>query len=213
VHILADSTNPGFSYFNTVTTDQNGFYTDSLLIPNGTQILFNVYTFDCINVIHQSNLISANPPLIADFQICDSITNNCNSLFTIVSDSLNPYAFYFMDLSSGNPNVWLWDFGDGTTSTMQNPTHLYSSSGVFQVCLTIINTDSLNYCTSTSCDFVVVDTLFPCIAHFLYSRSRNPPRDWKFFNSKKSDAYICRYWNVFCLSDSLEGDSGNGFLL
>jgi len=35
----------------------------------------------------------------------------------------------FKDLSTGNPVSWLWDFGDGTTSTLQNPTHTFFSSG------------------------------------------------------------------------------------
>jgi len=34
---------------------------------------------------------------------------------------------------------WLWDFGDGTTSTAANPVHLYSKSGTFDVTLTVTN--------------------------------------------------------------------------
>ena len=42
----------------------------------------------------------------------------------------------FTDHSSG-ASVWYWTFGDGATSTSQNPTHSYSSAGVYTVSLTV----------------------------------------------------------------------------
>jgi hypothetical protein len=34
---------------------------------------------------------------------------------------------------------WLWDFGDGITSSLRHPVHSYSQSGLFEVCLTASN--------------------------------------------------------------------------
>ena len=45
-----------------------------------------------------------------------------------------------IDTSSGSVNSWYWEFGDGDTSTIQNPTHTYNENGSFQVNLTITNT-------------------------------------------------------------------------
>ncbi|MDP6909534.1 MAG: M36 family metallopeptidase, partial [Flavobacteriales bacterium] len=45
----------------------------------------------------------------------------------------------FTDNSTDIPESWLWDFGDGGTSTLQNPTHVYASSGTFTVELTASN--------------------------------------------------------------------------
>ncbi len=42
----------------------------------------------------------------------------------------------FLDFSV-NPTEWLWDFGDGTTSTLQNPRHSYNEIGTYNVSLTI----------------------------------------------------------------------------
>jgi PKD repeat protein len=42
----------------------------------------------------------------------------------------------FTDTSTGSPDNWLWDFGDGHTSEDQNPTHQYLKSGSFTVTLT-----------------------------------------------------------------------------
>jgi PKD repeat protein len=47
-----------------------------------------------------------------------------------------PLSVAFTDLSSPTPTSWLWDFGDGTTSTLQNPTHNYTVAGVYSVTLT-----------------------------------------------------------------------------
>ncbi len=43
----------------------------------------------------------------------------------------------FTDQSSGDPTSWLWDFGDGSTSTDQNPVHAYAQVGGYTVTLTI----------------------------------------------------------------------------
>ncbi|HOS82928.1 MAG TPA: PKD domain-containing protein [Methanolinea sp.] len=43
----------------------------------------------------------------------------------------------FTDLSTGNPTSWSWNFGDGTTSTLQNPTHTYTTPGTYTVALRI----------------------------------------------------------------------------
>lgn len=45
----------------------------------------------------------------------------------------------FTDLSAGNPNAWLWLFGDGSTSTNENPEYQYSDTGYFSVTLIAIN--------------------------------------------------------------------------
>lgn len=48
-----------------------------------------------------------------------------------------PLQVQFTDLSSGQVDAWLWDFGDGFTGTLQNPLHTYTLSGTFTVSLTV----------------------------------------------------------------------------
>jgi PKD repeat protein len=45
----------------------------------------------------------------------------------------------FSDLSLNNPTSWLWDFGDGDTSTIQNPNHIYVQNGIFTITLSATN--------------------------------------------------------------------------
>lgn len=50
-----------------------------------------------------------------------------------------PLPVRFTDTSSGVPEKWKWTFGDGTTSTDENPLHTYTTEGRFSVSLTVEN--------------------------------------------------------------------------
>ncbi len=45
----------------------------------------------------------------------------------------------FTDISTGNPDEWLWQFGDGSTSATKNPDHFYNDTGYFSITLIAIN--------------------------------------------------------------------------
>ena len=48
-----------------------------------------------------------------------------------------PFPVIFTDQSTGNIASWLWDFGDGQTSSLQSPPHEYQTSGTYTVRLTV----------------------------------------------------------------------------
>lgn len=65
---------------------------------------------------------------------------------TTPSSGCSPITVSFQDASSGNPTSWLWDFGNGNTSTQQNPSAQYSTPGSYTVKLRVTNaqgTDSI----------------------------------------------------------------------
>ena len=62
----------------------------------------------------------------------------------------SPLTVKFTDTSSNYPTSWLWDFGDGVTSTEQNPTHTYTKPGNYTVTLTASNLAGNNTVTKTS---------------------------------------------------------------
>lgn len=66
-----------------------------------------------------------------------------------------PFLYQFKDLSSGNINAWSWDFGDGNSSSMQNPVHRYEQEGTYQVCLTVTDINNPDSCYDQSCLDVV----------------------------------------------------------
>ncbi|WP_082092987.1 PKD domain-containing protein [Methanosarcina siciliae] len=50
----------------------------------------------------------------------------------------------FTDQSANAPTSWLWDFGDGATSTEQSPSHTYKTAGTYTVNLTATNAIGTN---------------------------------------------------------------------
>lgn len=81
-----------------------------------------------------SNTITVNPRPVADFSA--PVTSRCEP----------PLTVNFQDLTAGGATGWQWDFGDGGTSTLQNPSHTYTAYGSFDVRL--IATNSFG-CTDT----------------------------------------------------------------
>jgi hypothetical protein len=78
-------------------------------------------------------------------------------------DGCNPINFYGVN-NGGSPVVaWFWEFGDGQTSTQQNPTHYYAAGGSYKVCLTILATNNHGEtCCERICYEVEVCPPGPC---------------------------------------------------
>jgi PKD repeat protein len=60
-----------------------------------------------------------------------------------------PLTVQFTDGSSGDPTSWSWNFGDGGSSTAQNPSHTYTAAGTYTVSLTVANADGSDTMTRT----------------------------------------------------------------
>jgi gliding motility-associated-like protein len=86
--------------------------------------LVNTYN-NCVDSVKKTIIIQ--PKLTASF--IANKTKSCKPPFTVD----------FSDLSFANPVSWLWNFGDGTYSTLQHPSHTYTGYGIFNVTLTVIN--------------------------------------------------------------------------
>jgi len=74
-------------------------------------------------------------------------------------DGLAPLNVNFRDSSIGTITSWLWDFGDGQTSTEQNPTHTYNDLGTYTVSLTVTGPTGSN--TDIRSDYIRVTCLPP----------------------------------------------------
>ena len=55
------------------------------------------------------------------------------------SKTINLLDVIFTDISTGTPTSWLWEFGDGNTSTTSTASHTYTSAGTYLACLTVTN--------------------------------------------------------------------------
>jgi PKD repeat protein len=93
--------------------------------------------------------------------LCDSVHVVCPPLTAAIGSAGNFPVIQFTDLSIGSPYAWAWDYGDGNTSTLQNPTHAYPSPGTYQVCLTV--TDSCRQDSSCIALDVLVGVATPAV--------------------------------------------------
>lgn len=87
--------------------------------------------------------------------LCNMVTITCDLPNTDWSESTTDFDATFTDMSTQSPSSWFWEFGDGNTSTMQNPTHTYAAAGSYTVCLTATNScgsDSVCYTVDIICD-------------------------------------------------------------
>ncbi len=100
-----------------------------------------------------------------DFVNNDTIwPRECQAMFFSYPDSVDLLTANFMDMSdtgtpSGIIDTWYWDFGDGNTSTLQNPSHTYAVEGEYNVCLTITTLTGDVLCESTECQITVIGDL------------------------------------------------------
>jgi PKD repeat protein len=70
-----------------------------------------------------------------------------------------PLSVQFTDASTGAPTSRQWTFGDGTTSTLQSPAHVYQAAGTYDVSLTATNANGSN--TKTKVGFITVSAATP----------------------------------------------------
>ncbi len=136
-----------------------------------------------------------NPDGCGDVEIKENlitIVEGPTAAFTVdkTSDCLISSVFAFSD-SSLNANFWLWDFGDGNTSTQQNPTHSYSDFGSYTVCLTVTNDAG---CTETICRDTLISLIPPDINFEADVRTGCSPLTVNFTDLSTEDDIVNRLW-------------------
>ncbi|MFH2094454.1 MAG: C25 family cysteine peptidase [Bacteroidota bacterium] len=87
------------------------FHSDGYVNESGFEVEFGCY-------------MTNQPP---DAEFYSQVTTSCTGEIS------------FTDMSTNGPTSWLWDFGDGNSSTMQHPVHFYTTSGTYDVTLIAIN--------------------------------------------------------------------------
>lgn len=157
-----------------VLTDASGYY--ELDVPFDPQLQLYVYVLDfCTGIEYFENLPNPNGGFTADFYVCEDILpppppNACGAFFTYEQIGVDPYVVNFIDLSYSfdsifDAGVWNWNFGDGATSTEQNPSHEYAATGNYVVTLSF----SMDTCSSTYTSIVTVMDSLGCMCPPIWS--------------------------------------------
>jgi PKD repeat protein len=66
-----------------------------------------------------------------------------------ITQGTAPLTLAFTNTSTGDGLEYYWDFGDGNTSTLKNPTHTFVNPNVYSVTLTVTNANGTNQASQT----------------------------------------------------------------
>ncbi len=78
----------------------------------------------------------------------------CQAGYTHTPDTSGQYTILAYNTSTGTNLSYLWDFGDGGTSTLPYPVHQYAGAGTYNICLSVAQPSPA--CADTFCDSVSV---------------------------------------------------------
>jgi predicted outer membrane repeat protein len=128
----------------TFTSTLGTFNPITATTTNGTTKTTFTATTTGINTI---NATAGTTPISTNITVYDTPIANFK---TNTTNGIAPLNVQFTDTSSNVPTSWSWNFGDGTTSTDENPTHTYNTDGTYTVTLTVSNTAGNNTIIQTN---------------------------------------------------------------
>lgn len=114
--------------------------------------------------------------------------------FTPASPTIND-TIQFTDLSGGAPAGWSWSFGDGTSSTQQNPSKKYNAQGTYTISLTVTRNGAS---ASTTRDINVSGTVpgtIPVVAAFDASAVSAAPGQTISFTDRSTGSPVQWTWS------------------
>lgn len=141
---------PSYVYYGAIASNGDKIlewtYSDASWIPDDAAYI----CMDVLTLMGGAGPTSGNSyELVLSNFTYDNMVIAANFSADVRSGTTNT-TFQFTDTSTGLPSTWLWNFGDGTTSTAQNPTHNYTTAGTYTVTLTASNAVSSDVETKTS---------------------------------------------------------------
>ncbi len=119
---------------------------DGNSLPNGGTIVANSGS---VTLVQTSDVAVNKEGFIASWQ-CTYATAPPITSFKADDTASCSGLVNFTDLSQNGPTSWTWDFGDGDTSNLRNPSHTYSQAGYYTVKLKSGNSFGNNQITKTN---------------------------------------------------------------
>jgi PKD repeat protein len=121
------------SSIKAVLTDSTGYYNLTGLPAGINKLMVTKFSYDTTSVMVD---IQSGQSIQRSFEIREILDAEFGADHTL---GVAPFTVHFTDMTSLNPDTWLWDFGDGTTSVLQNPSHTYQTKGLYTVTLKASN--------------------------------------------------------------------------
>lgn len=172
---FADSIS-GFSYSNTVYTNEYGNFNDDFEIGDVLSGEMIASTESCNDMITQTQFFNGdNWDLLFDFQICtdtiggggnDTIVEGCENYFYYYQEGLE--VQFFGEAFGEGDATFTWNFGDGTTGDGMEVTHTYAEEGSYEVSLVTVMGDTCEF-ISYQTIYVTNDSIISCLNDFNYT--------------------------------------------
>lgn len=144
------------------TWNPGGLSTDTVIVNPTSTTMYTVSVSDsntCAATESATVIVYAGP----------------TSSFTYTETGID--TVWFASTSTGAIS-WSWDFDDGSTSTLENPEHVYTAAGSYTACLTATDT---NGCTNTMCQTILVGSA---------GINSNDPFDQVYLYPNPADQYV-----------------------
>ena len=161
--------------------------TSTLINPVKTYLNYGVKTI--IHLVKKGNIC-------ADTFITTVTLNNSTQCVADFRDTVVGNSVYFNNRSTGNNLSYYWNFGDGTTSNLQNPIKVYNKVDTFLVCLTVRNMFDTT-CFNTKCSTIVSGVAnTPCVAYFIDTAEIDTNAEiFVYFNNRSTGNNLSYYWD------------------
>lgn len=192
--VIMNDSSAGWYYYQTVYTNINGFYVDTVPVPLNTQGILYIQAIDCQNYATTVPVTFSPSSLnfTVNFAICLG-SNPCQASF--VTQQQLPLNVQFTDLSIGGDTTRLWNFGDGATASQSDPVHSYALPGYYNVTLTIGAPGTTCYTYQAQTIYVWDSTGGGCQAGFIqYADTLNTLNTYHFID-QSSGNIIGWSWN------------------
>ncbi len=111
------------------------------------------------------------------------------------SSGVVPLTVAFTDSSINSPTSWVWNFGDGGTSNLPNPSHQYSSVGTYAVTLTTANAEGSGTNVKTGFITVTAAPAAPVASFSADMTSGDSPLTVKFKDTSTGTGPLSYVWN------------------
>ncbi|MEP7170395.1 MAG: PKD domain-containing protein, partial [Bacteroidota bacterium] len=149
-----------------------GFYTVKLIGKDA---------YGCMDTVIKTNYIHVNTQPVASFTANDTIS--CSAPLNVIFSSPN----------TGGITNWSWNFGDGGTSSLENPVHNFTTTGSFTITLIVTNA---NGCKDTLIKPGYINITPPTVAFKISPKKGCSPLTVNFTSNSTASEPIFNYtWN------------------
>ncbi len=159
VNIQSDLIFGEVSLNNNYTTNEKGYFYDTITATNNiergelvVQVVYEGIVYESLEFFRfngrQDYYISSVTKIFTNNPTPDLQANFSSTNENLEYNAAN-ISFTDISISENSINSWCWDFGDGESSTLQNPKHTYAEEGIYKVSLTITSSLKNMLVTST----------------------------------------------------------------